>query len=350
MISAPDPSACPAVFGKRIFSLQEHAGHRHQLDRTDDIEQNVPCYQYLNGLRCTGHVASMFVSRPQYERALPTGLEHPAARQWRIVELALNAPWFLLSLELADDQEPALSVLQTLCIASEQDLLGLLSAVDPACVRGIVCMLPAWHSSTGQWCSREIREIWKCPSDSGCRIVLVDKAGQHFDFGMGPEPTGPENRELVLRVRPRAPAGCAGLAAGVGGIRAYASATSTNTLLNSSSKARDERAGATDMLSIAEAARLVAVGATTIRSWIRDGRVIALEVPPKTYRLPRWQFEPPVRDVLPEITKALGTTHGWDILGFLETPCGLLDGATPREAIERGRLQRVLDAALAASF
>ncbi|WP_157275610.1 hypothetical protein [Pelomonas sp. Root1444] len=292
----------------------------------------------------------MFVSRPHYERALPAGLEHPAARQWRIVELALNAPWFLLSLEVVDDEEPALGVLQTLCIASDQDLLSLLSGVDPARVRGVVCMLPAWLSSTGQWCSRDVREVWQCASDTGRWILLVDKAGQHFDLGMRSENTVPATRELVLRLRSGATPSSACLAAGISSSRGYASSISTKALFNASSEARDERAGATDMLSIPEAARLVAVRVATLRSWIRDGRVIALELPHKASRLPRWQFEPAMWDAIPDIAKALGTTHGWDILGFLETPCGMLDGVTPREAMERGRLQRVLDAAWAASF
>lgn len=349
--SAPDPSACLAIFGKRIFSTRERADDRQLLDHTDDVRQNALSYLYISGSRCrTDHLASMFVSRPQYERALPVGLEHPAARQWRVVELALNAPWFLLSLEVVDDVEPALSVLQTLCIASDQDLLGLLSGVDPARVRGIVCMLPAWHSSTGQWCSREVREVWQCPSDTGRQILLVDKVGQHFDLGMVSDNPVPTDRQLVVRVRSGFTARSAGPAAGISSSGRYASSTATKMLFNASSKARGERARAKDMISVAEAARLVAVEASTIRSWIRDGRVIAIDVPSKTPRLPRWQFENAMRDAIPGIAQALGTKHGWAILGFLETPCGMLDGATPREAIERGRLSRVLDAALASSF
>lgn len=292
----------------------------------------------------------MFVSRPQYERALPAGLEHPAARQWRIVELALNAPWFLLSLEVVDDVEPALSVLQTLCVASDQDLLGLLSSIDPAHVRGIVCMLPAWHSSIGQWCSREVLEVWQCTSDSGRQMLLVDKAGQYIDLGTGSDNSVPANRQLVVRVSSGSTARSAAPAAGFSSSRGYASSTSTKILFNVSSKARGERARAKDMISIAEAARLMAVEASTISAWVRDGSVIAVDVAFKTPRLPRWQFEPAMLDAIPGIAKALGTKHGWAILGFLESPCGMLGGVTPREAIERGRLSRVLDAALAATF
>ena len=321
------------------------------MDHTDDVRQNGLGYLYLGGRRTSAtDIASMFVSRPQFELALPAGLEHPAARQWRLVELALNAPWFLLSLEVIDDEEPVLGVLQTLCVASDQDLLGLLSGVDPARVRGIVCMLPAWLSSTGQWCSREVREIWQCSSNVGRRILLVDQAGQHFDHGMGSDIPVPATRELVVRVNSRPTARSGVSAGGNSGSSGYASSTSTNTLINASSKARGKRVGAKDMLSIAEAARLMAVEPATIRSWVRDGRVIAVDVSSRASRLPRWQFEPAMREAIPGIAKALGTKHGWAVLGFLETPCGMLDGMTPREAVERGRLQLVLDAALAASF
>ncbi len=292
----------------------------------------------------------MFISRPQYERAIPVGLEHPDARQWRIVELALNAPWFLLSLEVVDDVEPALSVLQTLCVATEQDLFGLLSGAALARVRGVVCMLPAWLSSTGQWCSREVREVWQCTSDTGRQILFVDDAGMHIDLGTGSDNPVPTNRQLVVRVSSGSTARSTDPAAGINSSGRYASSAVTKMLLGASLKARDERARAKDMISVAAAARLISVEASIIRSWIRDGRVIAVDVSSKTPRLPRWQFEPAMRDAIPGIAEALGTKHGWDILGFLESPCDMLDGVTPREAIERGRLPRVLDAAIAASF
>lgn len=167
---------------------------------------------------------------------------------------------------------------------------------------------------------------------------------------MGSDIPVPATRELVVRVNSRPTARSGVSAGGNSGSSGYASSTSTNTLINASSKARGKRVGAKDMLSIAEAARLMAVEPATIRSWVRDGRVIAVDVSSRASRLPRWQFEPAMREAIPGIAKALGTKHGWAVLGFLETPCGMLDGMTPREAVERGRLQLVLDAALAASF
>ncbi|MDH4392551.1 MAG: hypothetical protein QE285_14150 [Aquabacterium sp.] len=50
------------------------------------------------------------------------------------------------------------------------------------------------------------------------------------------------------------------------------------------------------------------------------------------------------------LARALGTTDGWALLSFLETPHGALEGATPRAAIEQGRAERVLEIARHAAF
>lgn len=104
------------------------------------------------------------------------------------------------------------------------------------------------------------------------------------------------------------------------------------------------------MLSVAQAARHARTTVSTIRSWIVNGRAIALERPRNSYRLPRWQFEPAFWDAIPHLAEALDTKQGWALLGFLETPCGALGGRTPRQAIEHGDLQRVLQASFADSF
>lgn len=44
----------------------------------------------------------MFTTYPPYEFPIPPGLAHPDARYWRVVELSLHAPWFLLSVEVPD--------------------------------------------------------------------------------------------------------------------------------------------------------------------------------------------------------------------------------------------------------
>lgn len=144
----------------------------------------------------------MFVSQPEYEFQFPAQLSHPGSQHWRIVELTLHAPWFLLSVEIVDPDEPDWSMTRTLCIAWDTDLATLLGTLEPSRVKGIVCMMPAWHSASGQWKSREIREVWRCKSAAGHSVVLVDAEGVRFDCGMVPDHRATCEEELLLRITP----------------------------------------------------------------------------------------------------------------------------------------------------
>lgn len=121
-----------------------------------------------------------------------------------MVELSLHAPWFLLSVDVVDPGVPDVDITRTLCIAWEYDLAEVLRSVDADQVKGIVCMMPAWESPTGQWCAREIREVWIYSSPAGRHVVLADISGQKFDCGLIPEHVGEIDMELVLRVDPKA--------------------------------------------------------------------------------------------------------------------------------------------------
>ena len=121
----------------------------------------------------------------------------------------------------------------------------------------------------------------------------------------------------------------------------YVSKAQTRALLTSSAPARSERLNAADMLSVADAAKAAGTTVSAVRIWIDKGRVVAIPAR-NTYRLPEWQFSSPLWDVIPQLTQALGTTHGWTLLNFLETPLGGLGGRTPRQAIELGDLSRLL--------
>jgi hypothetical protein len=96
---------------------------------------------------------------------------------------------------------------RTLCIAWDTDLADVLRSLDAERVMGIVCMMPAWQSSNGQWSSREIREVWIRSSAAGQSVLLLDAAGQELDCGLVPEHSEPMNSELVLRVAPHWQAG-----------------------------------------------------------------------------------------------------------------------------------------------
>ncbi|EHR69531.1 hypothetical protein BurJ1DRAFT_0649 [Burkholderiales bacterium JOSHI_001] len=122
----------------------------------------------------------------------------------------------------------------------------------------------------------------------------------------------------------------------------YVSLEATRALLSSSLAARSARLAADDMVSTDEAAELASTSRVTVNAWIAKGRCIGLSQTKRGFRLPRWQFEPLVWPLVPKLAAALGTTEGWALLAFLETPHGALGGVTPRAAIEQGQGTRVL--------
>jgi hypothetical protein len=122
----------------------------------------------------------------------------------------------------------------------------------------------------------------------------------------------------------------------------YVSAAVVRTLLKSSLAVRQERLSASDMMSTDEAAKLVSTTRVTINAWIAKGRAIGLTQTKRGLRLPRWQFEPAMWDAIPRLSSSLGTTEGWALLSFLESPHGGLNGISPRQAIEQGQVDQVI--------
>jgi len=123
---------------------------------------------------------------------------------------------------------------------------------------------------------------------------------------------------------------------------AYYSATATKDLLAGSIEWRLKRLAAGDMLSTDDAAKLLGTNRVTINNWIRERRYFAVEGPTRGWKLPRWQFQPPVCDELFKILDVLSADEsGWQTLLFLETPAAALAGRTPRQALEQGEVQRV---------
>lgn len=116
----------------------------------------------------------------------------------------------------------------------------------------------------------------------------------------------------------------------------YASVAQSAALLRSGAQYRRDRMEAADMVSTDDAADLAGTSRVTINAWIKAGRCIGVSNLRRGFKLPRWQFEPAVWALLQPIAKSLGTSEGWQMLAFLETPLTALDGQTPRAAIEQG--------------
>lgn len=125
----------------------------------------------------------------------------------------------------------------------------------------------------------------------------------------------------------------------------FTSQAETRALLSSSLPARRKRLEAGDMISTDEAAEMTGTSRVTVNAWIAKGRAIGLTQTKRGFKMPKWQFDSPMWEMLPQLSKALGTTEGWALLAFLESPLGALEGVTPRLAIEEGESGRVLDLA-----
>lgn len=127
----------------------------------------------------------------------------------------------------------------------------------------------------------------------------------------------------------------------------YQSASVTAALLHAGRRRMFERIRAGDMLSLDEAAALMAVNVSMVVSWASCGKCVGL-VLDGTIKVPSWQFDPAIWPAIKSTAAALGATDGWQLLGFLETSTPALDRLTPRSALEQGvHVSRVLDVAFA---
>lgn len=103
------------------------------------------------------------------------------------------------------------------------------------------------------------------------------------------------------------------------------------------------RTSAQDMVSAACAASLLGVRPAEVHRRIRAGGLVGVRSRSKaSVKLPRWQLSHEMLAMLSALSEALGTSDGWALLQFLESPLGALGGLTPRSAIERGMAARVL--------
>jgi hypothetical protein len=144
----------------------------------------------------------MFVTEPNHEFFVPSGLGLSGTKHWRIVRLAVHAVWFVLTVEVA---EGALSVKRTACVAWDTDLVELLQSLGDANAVGLLCMTPGWCSPTGQWAAREVCEVWEARTVEDHRtVILRDSHGHEFgDRPRAPAQQALTDRRLILRLEPQ---------------------------------------------------------------------------------------------------------------------------------------------------
>lgn len=88
------------------------------------------------------------------------------------------------------------------------------------------------------------------------------------------------------------------------------SVAETRALLASSEGQRRARMASQDMICLSDAAQLAGATPAMLHQWIKEGQAIGLEWQPGDWRLPAWQFEPPVWELLESLASDLGAKKG----------------------------------------
>lgn len=143
---------------------------------------------------------AMFVSHVGHQFHVPPALTDEKSQHWRLMEVALRCPWFVLT--VVEHHEAAeLSLLRTWCVAWAQDLMWVLEDRQDVQVRALACMRPVHDSSPRAWSATDVYEIWLLANDDGTFITFHDGAGK--EFYREPTQTKPAlggSRLLVLKL------------------------------------------------------------------------------------------------------------------------------------------------------
>jgi DNA-binding XRE family transcriptional regulator len=116
----------------------------------------------------------------------------------------------------------------------------------------------------------------------------------------------------------------------------YATDKQTAEISAAGSAYKVTRMSAADMLTTDQAAKIAGVSRVTINAWIKQGKCIGLSNLRRGFKLPEWQFDQRVFDVIQKISEALGSKDGWALLSFLENSRESLGKRTPLAAILEG--------------
>ncbi|WP_457424283.1 hypothetical protein [Roseateles sp. P5_E7] len=144
----------------------------------------------------------MFITFPTFELHPPAGRLAGDVRSWRMMQLPLHVPWFMVSVEVVDP-ETTLGRVQTFCFAREDDLTTFFITVEAEKVRGLVCMTPGWMSVSGTWTSHEVRQVWRATTAAGTHLVLSGADGQTLDVQLSSIPSEEETeRTLLIEIKP----------------------------------------------------------------------------------------------------------------------------------------------------
>lgn len=99
----------------------------------------------------------MFMTRPSFEAAIPTGLAERHCHYWRAVGLTVHLPWYVAWLQPADA-----GLSETLLIADTETLRSVVQQMRPSQVTSLRVISLDVERPT--WEMRPISEVWR-PAD-----------------------------------------------------------------------------------------------------------------------------------------------------------------------------------------
>lgn len=138
----------------------------------------------------------MFVTVPEFSFPVPAPLKlRSEAQYWRAISLEVFAAWYVATIVVDQDDEPA-----TIVFSWDTDLAKAIEDSAGVQVLSLLCMV--FSRKTG-WTAIPIAEVWRAldPELDGqsCILLLGRDGQQHAGFQGDPAPRLQRNR-LIARV------------------------------------------------------------------------------------------------------------------------------------------------------
>jgi hypothetical protein len=101
----------------------------------------------------------MFITQPYFKQHVPQGIAKHDNEYWRFVGLTLPTPWYLCTYRTYGEPSP-----QTILVAWEHDLLGLINAADAISLIA-VARFDTPNANPHRWNMRWAKVIWLAARD-----------------------------------------------------------------------------------------------------------------------------------------------------------------------------------------
>jgi len=138
----------------------------------------------------------MFISAPAFEQRVPRELLPPGGRAWRVLELSLLVPWYVVT--VAADE----GIAQTFLVAWDSDLLAFLEPGAQNTITSLTFFAPP-SNAIGNWTAREVRSVWKAWFGSGENSFCLsfrDDNGEFWNSTSSASIAQTSRRELLMRL------------------------------------------------------------------------------------------------------------------------------------------------------